>query len=186
MGGFSKREIDDAQTRNGLTFPPDLIELLQHQRSLICHDGRRFDFTCMSADIRLLQGVKIHPYRTLRFDVERNALWWPSWGECPSTLSGKRRRLRQVLRQAPPLISLQGHRYLPALPCEAGNPVISMMGIDTIYYGTDIWSWMPMDNFIAVKSPRRTTPKYIDFWSELVLRYRRFNMNRPLSDVEAG
>ncbi len=48
MGGFSKREIDDAQTRNGLTFPPDLIELLQHQRSLICHDGRRFDFTCMS------------------------------------------------------------------------------------------------------------------------------------------
>ena len=53
-----------------------------------------------------------------------------------------------------------------------------MMGIDTIYYGNDVWDWMRADKFIPSREGEVREVRVIQFWSELVGRYEAFNMNQ--------
>lgn len=46
-----------------------------------------------------------------------------------------------AVRGAPVLIPVHGHRYLPAEPCEGGNPVFSIYQWDIIVYGRDLESY---------------------------------------------
>ena len=52
------------------------------------------------------------------------------------------------------------------------------MGIDTIYYGKDLWDWMRADNFVVSGEVRADEARYIEFWSELVYRYETFNVHQ--------
>jgi hypothetical protein len=49
---------------------------------------------------------------------------------CPETLSG-----------VPALVPVYKHRYLPTMPSESGNPVLSVVQTDIIYYGNDLLDW---------------------------------------------
>jgi len=68
---------------------------------------------------------------------------------------------------APKLIPLISHRYLPAEPCEAGNPVFSIYQSDIIYYGANLTEYFERE---LVDGNRSLTGdiKHIRFWSEFV------------------
>jgi hypothetical protein len=70
-----------------------------------------------------------------------------------------------VFAEAPKLIPLLGHRYLPADPCEAGNPVFSVYQSDVIYYGANLQDWMrwEVDGWDAEPWPAISR---IRFWSD--------------------
>ena len=76
---------------------------------------------------------------------------------------------RARVAQAPRLIPVMGHRYIPAEPELAGNPVFSVYQTDIIYYGVDLATYLrcefgQLDHVNAVREEARR----IRFWSELV------------------
>lgn len=79
----------------------------------------------------------------------------------------------QAIEQAPRLIPIAGHRYIPDAPAEAGNPIFSVYQTDIIYYGRDLFEYLENefgDYFFGQKRYQITEPvKSIAFWSYLVV-----------------
>lgn len=66
--GYTQAELDDAQQKFGLTFPPDLVDLLRDRRPV---DGHVW------TDEVAIRRMLDWPFEGLLFDVEHNRLWWP-------------------------------------------------------------------------------------------------------------
>lgn len=65
------------------------------------------------------------------------------------------------------------HRYLPAEPCEAGNPVLSVHQTDIIVYGHDLRAYLRNEMTDSIEQRDRamaSAPAHrpIRFWSEIV------------------
>lgn len=102
------------------------------------------------------------------FDIEHDSFWLPAWGPKPGTSEAAQAMARRAVRAAPFLIPVFSHRYLPASPCEAGNPVFSVYQTDIIYYGFDLPSYLSAEFEVPNPYPVPESPKEIEFWSELV------------------
>jgi hypothetical protein len=159
--GYSRAELERAQALFQLTFPPDLVALLLERRPVGGPDWTR------ESDIRPRLAW---PFEALLFHVEENTLWWPEWGERPATVGERAEALAAVLARAPRLIPVFSHRYLPADPCEPGNPVFSVYGSDTILYGANLEDYFAREQEGSEIRPWPEEVKEIAFWSELVRR----------------
>jgi hypothetical protein len=172
--GYTQAELDSAQHRFGLVFPPDLVALLREKQPVEGHNW--------TDDAAIRQALD-RPFNGLLDSVERGALWWPEWGTRPSSAHAREQVLRGVVSLAPKLIPLIGHRYLPAEPHESGNPVFSIFYTDAIYFGADLQDYFERE-FVGWHSrswpsrPRPSQIKYLPFWSDLVVRFAE-NRNRP-------
>ena len=163
--GLTQAELARAEEAWGCSFPPDLADFLQAGLPV----GRGFpDWRNPSSEEMRFDQETI--FSRLAFDVEKSELWWPEWGEKPDTLESSLAVLKRVLDEAPTMIPIYFHRYLPADPCVAGNPVFSSYGSDTIYYGTDLRHYLARE-FGDAESPRYLSAyRKIEFWSLLELR----------------
>lgn len=157
--GYSVGELEAAQERYGLRFPSDLFELLLDRRPVDGWDWR--------ADDDGIRRAMQHPLEGLLFDLEHNGLWWPEWGESPSSAGERAEVLAAAVNAAPRLIPLIGHRYIPEEPYEAGNPVFSVMQSDVIYYGADLAEYFANE---FEGTYRVGSTRHIPFWSEMVER----------------
>jgi hypothetical protein len=161
--GYTQSELDDAQAKYSLVFPPDLVALFRDRRPVLGYDWR--------SDDKEIRDMLTWPLEGLMFDLESTALWWPEWGERPSTPEGRAEVLTHVVNAAPKLIPLVSHRYLPAEPHETGNPVFSVYQSDTIYYGANLADYFERE-FGESDRPWPQKIKHIRFWSDLVERNR--------------
>lgn len=159
--GYTQSELEDAQDRYDLVFPPDLVALFRDRRPVLGYDWR--------SDHEEIRAMLSWPLEGLLYDLEHNALWWPEWGQRPETPEGRAELLTQVVKAAPKLIPLVGHRYLPEEPHEAGNPVFSVYQADTIYFGADLAHFFERQ-FGVSSRPWPEQVKHIRFWSDLVER----------------
>ncbi|MGJ4931996.1 hypothetical protein ACQR1I_33130 [Bradyrhizobium sp. HKCCYLS2038] len=100
-----------------LVFPPDLVVLLRERRSVADHDR---------ADKAAIRGRARLAARRAAFRPRAQQSVVPEWGDKPARLDACEEIFRSVVSRAPMLIPLIGHRYLPAVPCESGNPVFSV------------------------------------------------------------
>lgn len=158
--GYSQSQLDEAQERYALRFPPDLVDLLLERRPARGYEWDRED--------PRIREMLAWPYELLLFDVEQG-FWWPDWGERPPTAGERAEVLRSALKRVSRLIPLIGHRFLPETPGEAGNPVFSMHGFDTIYYGANLADYFERE-FGGVRSsgePRPPGARHIPFWSDI-------------------
>jgi hypothetical protein len=162
--GYTQSEIDVAQERYRLRFPPDLVDLLLDRRPA---DG----WNWRTDDAGIRRALE-HPLRGLLFDVEHNNLWWPEWGERPGLIEERAKFVTAIVEAAPRLIPLIAHRYIPEEPHAVGNPVFSVMQSDVIYYGADLADYFEREFYPAPPpgKPLRDDIRFIPFWSELVER----------------
>jgi hypothetical protein len=160
--GYTQHELDLAQETFGLTFPPDLIAFFLERRPVQGYDWR--------FDAERIRRMLAAPLRGLIFDVENSDLWWPEWGDRPATAEARADVVREVVNQAPKLVPLVYHRYLPCEPNESGNPVFSIHQSDVIYYGANIADYFERE-FVSDRGPIVGPIKQIRFWSELADRY---------------
>ncbi len=160
--GYTQAELDEVQQKFGLAFPPDLVALLREKRPVDGHD-----WTDEVAIKRMLDW----PFEGLLCSVERELIWWPEWGERPASQDARKEVLQSVISNAPKLIPLISHRYLPENPHEAGNPVFSIFHSDVIYYGADLADYFEREFIGWNQRPWPDQIKYIPFWSDLVHRY---------------
>jgi hypothetical protein len=158
--GYTQAELDVAQEKYGLIFPPDLVALFRERRPVLGYDWRSDD-----AEIRAMLKW---PLEGLQFDVEHNGLWEPEWGERPRTEGERAEVVAKVVGDAPKLIPLVSHRYLPAEPHEVGNPVFSVVQSDIIYYGADLADYFERE-FGDPARPLAHAVKHIRFWSDLIV-----------------
>lgn len=156
--GYSQSELDAAQERFGLRFPPDLIAFLRDRRPANGYDWR--------TDIREIRSRLSRPLEGLIFDVETNSLWLPEWGTKPGTAKDRAAIVTEAVARAPRLIPVYGHRYMPETPHEAGNPVFSVMQSDIIVYGATLEQYIS-NEFGGGEFVVAETVRYIPFWSSL-------------------
>jgi hypothetical protein len=164
--GLADDELAAAEQRYGFAFPPDLREYLAYALPT----GKGFP-NWRDLDDPTTQAALVSPLEGLCFDVEHNGFWLDDWGPRPADLPTAFRIAAQQVHAAPPLIPLRGHRYLPALPAMAGNPVFSVHQTDVIYYGATLENYLRNEYPYYFGSGGFHTPpivREIAFWSRLV------------------
>jgi hypothetical protein len=159
--GYSQSELDAAQQRFGLRFPPDLVALLRERRPAGGYEWR--------TDIQEIRRALAWPRDGLIFDVEHNDLWLSTWGSRPAEASDRAAIVTEAVACAPRLIPVYSHRYIPETPHEAGNPVFSVYQSDIIVYGETLEQYLS-NEFGSGRFVGAERTKYIPFWSDLAGR----------------
>lgn len=104
-------------------------------------------------------------------DIERGRVWTPAWGRRPADDAEARRIARDKLGQAPRMIPVYAHRYLPGGSGTFGFPVLSIwQTTDVIVYGSNL------DDYIQNEFGNRQhssigstmTAKPVPFWSDFL------------------
>ena len=101
-------------------------------------------------------------------EMAEEVYWNDNWGYEPKDEEKIALEVRKRLRNAPKLIPFYSHRYMPMLE-DKNPPIISIHGIDIIYYGKNIEEYIEVEfsgknqNTIDFQSI-----KPIQFWSEIM------------------
>lgn len=165
--GLSAQEIHQIETNYGFRFPLDycafLMDSLPVSRGFV--DWR-------NADEKQILKMLSWPYEGVCFDILHNNFWLQEWGSRPLQLSDAYAIAQNAIDQAPTLIPIRGHRYIPDAPTEAGNPIFSVYQTDIIYYGRDLGEYLENEfgyHFFGKGRHIISEPvKSIAFWSYLV------------------
>jgi hypothetical protein len=161
--GLTERELAAAERTCEAAFPPDIRAFLATVLPL----GNGFpDWRDPSSD--MIRQTVAWPFEGVAFDIEHNDFWWRDWGARPAALTDAIEVARQRVAAAPRLIPVYSHRYMPAVPLAAGNPVFSVYQTDVIYYGSDLSDYIAAE-FGRQRHGRGGTDKRrsIPFWSDL-------------------
>jgi hypothetical protein len=169
--GLTTVEAEEVQKRHSLSFPPDLIELLSVGLPVSKNfPNWRMGIVETSGGLRPIDEILGWPAEGISFDVRRSEFWMNSWGERPSSVD---EAVSEALRQvalAPKLVPLWGHRFLPSDPLEAGNPILSVIQTDIIYYSLNLGAYFMREFGLAIDNQRDAAakPRRIRFWSDVI------------------
>jgi hypothetical protein len=82
-----------------------------------------------------------------------------SWGEKPQELADCFDKARASLEQAPKMVPIWGHRFIPDRPNESGNPVFSIFQTDIIHYAANLSEYFENEFHKSHEAPLvRTAP----------------------------
>lgn len=123
-----------------------------------------------SGDSDSLRDQLAWPVEGVLLDVGHHTFWHEGWGERPADGTAALETARHHLAEAPVLVPVYAHRYLPAGRGSFGHPVLSMWQTDIIYYGLDLADYMHQE-FDGARgevdeswNPQATAP----FWRDLL------------------
>jgi hypothetical protein len=168
--GLTDEEFARAEAVHRFRFPPDLRSLLACALPLNTaeRNAPQFPDWRNPASPAILDQLT-WPFEGIAFDIENNSFWWGAWGPRPAALSDAVAVAKAAVEAAPRLIPIYGHRYLPAEPEAAGNPVFSVHQTDIIYYGADLRRYVSCEfGGLAYASANRDHPRRIRLWTELI------------------
>lgn len=161
--GLSEVELRAAESAFGCPFPPDFGSYLL----AFVPSGPPWPDWRRPVDVRETTFERLRT--TAAFDIEQNDYWHPAWGTRPAEYAAAVNAAQAALGSAPPLLRIFAHRYLPAVPCEAANPVISFWQfVDTIHYGSDLPGYFHREFAVACPTWSRDQPRDVPFWSSVI------------------
>jgi hypothetical protein len=162
--GLAEEEFLRVEGEFGFMFPPDLRAFLGAglpvgERWVDWRDGDRAQ----------IQGWLDAPLRGMCFDIRHDSFWLREWGTRPADVEAACAIARAAVAAAPRLIVVYGHRYLPERPSAEGNPVLSVVQTDIVYYGVDLLDYLENEfgrnvGKLDLKMPERR----VEFWSGIV------------------
>jgi len=160
--GLNCGELDSAEEYFGICFPDDYRELLHEALPV----GERFpDWRRRPDSIRRSLDW---PWDGMAFDIKQNSWWSESWGSKPPSLDDSLRIAKHHFDQAPTLIPVYGHRYIPSEPVAGGNPIYSVHQMDIIYYGATLKEYLEVEFLDGARSTISNSFRPIRFWSDVV------------------
>jgi hypothetical protein len=164
--GLTSSELRSIEATYQFRFPPDLRNFLRF--ALPVSNGF---LNWRDASPAEVQRSLLWPYEGICFDIEHNGFWQDAWGPRPESLKAAFAIAKQAVAQAPTLIPILGHRYLPDRPHEADNPIFSIYQTDIIYYGRNLFDYLENEFGSYFGRPSYQLGddiKPIEFWSDLV------------------
>jgi hypothetical protein len=141
--GLTDAEVKRVEVRFGFEFPPDLRAFLQTALPVAVRskpEDRSFPNWRISEPDDIVRKLT-WPFEGIAFDIENNVFWLDEWGARPDKLEEALAIAQRAVADAPRLIPIYSHRYLPGEPLLAGNPILSVYQTDIIYYGHDLWDY---------------------------------------------
>jgi len=161
--GLTEEEVARIELLYGIQFPPDVKELLMFALPV----SKEFVNWRDESEERIRERLN-WPLEGLLVDVEENGFWMKQWGERPASLQQALQIAAEQYQQAPALIPIYSHRYIPSTPHRRGNPVFSVYQTDIIYYGADLSAYFRAEFGIKKgKEDDQAKEKFIPFWSEI-------------------
>lgn len=157
--GLTQGEIQLAEESFGFQFPPDLKSFLM----FALPSGQGWP-NWRDVDDPELERMLHWPYEGIYFDIQNNSLWPVGWGTKPASLNEALEIAKRKIDEAPKLIPVFLHRYLPDRPSLEGNPVFSVYQSDIIYYGSNLWIYLQNEFQLDLEDP--ASPRRIEFWSD--------------------
>ncbi len=169
--GLTAVELEQIQKHHSISFPPDLVEFVSVGLPVSKNfPNWRSGFAETSAGPKSIEQILEWPADGILFDVRHDNFWLPTWGDRPESIEDALVEASRQIALAPRLIPIGGHRYLPSEPLTEGNPVLSVMQTDIIYYGVDLSAYLLREFGIETQTKRngKHAPRRIRFWSEIV------------------
>lgn len=165
--GLAISEIRRVEAQFQFKFPPDLSKFLRSGLPVGDQwpDWRRAIEECDGPASYDIESRLRWPIEGMLFDIENNAWWDPDWGEKPADLKVAKTIASRAVAHAPPLIPIYGHRYLPAEPCEKGNPVFSVYQMDIIIYGNNLPQYLSAESHSEFVGEWNSTAREIRCWT---------------------
>jgi hypothetical protein len=108
------------------------------------------------------------PIKGILSDLEED-FWNEIWGEKPSMLEEAKKVVIRHYQNAPKLVPIFFHRFIPYVKNKKIVPVFSIHQSDIIYYGENLISYLEIE--FGIKKHTDLAYKdipYIKFWSDLV------------------
>jgi len=171
--GLTDEEVSQIEARYGFRFPPDLRAFLQYALPISSSWVNWRD----DAEEKIRSRLD-WPAEGICFDIQHNDFWMDTFGPKPADLEEAFRIARQAVANAPRLIPILSHRYLPDEPNLAGNPVFSVYQTDIIHYGYDLASYFANefridpeklpDHYLPCPEWAAKSPHPIRFWDQFL------------------
>ncbi|KAK7252743.1 hypothetical protein RIF29_36919 [Crotalaria pallida] len=166
--GLSDTEFTSLQSTFNFTFPPDLRQILQ--QGLPISPGFPNWRSSSPQQLHLLLNL---PALSILRRLSKAHFWHPSWGPKPNDPAQSFETVRRILTDAPRLVPIYQHCYIPSTPDVAGNPVfyvdhdghVSVVSFDVIGFFREA-------EFVEEAVEREpawaaTRARRIEFWSEV-------------------
>jgi hypothetical protein len=160
--GLTDEELVSIESRFRFTFPPDLRAML----SVALPISPGFP-DWRSEEPEELERLLDWPADGVCFDITNNEFWLEGWGERPFDTDQACQLAREQIADAPVLIPIYGHRYIPAHPALEGNPVFSVYQTDIIYYGRNLADYLEREFRATAPNEPIADARHIPFWSDL-------------------
>lgn len=100
--------------------------------------------------------------------MAQEVYWCDDWGEEPEDEKVISEEVRERLKEAPKLLPIYTHRYMPMV-LDENPPVISIHDLDIIYYGENL------EDYLYVEFGNKTQNEIhfenispIPFWSDIM------------------
>ncbi|WVZ12380.1 hypothetical protein V8G54_016910 [Vigna mungo] len=160
--GLSDPELRNLESRLKFSFPPDLRAILQQGLPI----SQGFP-NWRSSSTQQLQILLNLPSSLILRRVSNTRFWHPSWGPKPPDPT---QVLRRLLNDAPRLVPIYRHCYIPSTPEAAGNPVfyvddsgdVCLLSFDLSGFFRELLAQETDEPVWAATAARR-----VRFWSEL-------------------
>ncbi|RZB78327.1 uncharacterized protein LOC114374958 [Glycine soja] len=160
--GLSDAELSNIESKLKFSFPPDLRAILQ--QGLPVSQGFP---NWRSSSTQQLQILLNLPASSILRRVSSMRFWHPSWGPEPSDPT---RVIARLLHDAPPLVPIYRHCYIPSSPGAAGNPVfhvdndgdVRLLSFDVAGFFREFLAPGTEEPVWAATAARR-----VRFWSEV-------------------
>ena len=192
LGGLAELDIQNAEQTWNIQFPPDyrlFLNMLgapdrhkfstEYEGDILVQADRPL-FYNWATDTGFLKQRFDRLLEDLLFDVEKNGVWYESWGQRPETIEDTQERVAELIHSAPKLIPIKDHRYLLETPLPSGNPVFSVRQSDIIVYGTDFRRFLIAEMYdllnlnhnrayaYALEKYDRQSVSAIPFWGDII------------------
>ncbi|WP_115991354.1 SMI1/KNR4 family protein [Cohnella lupini] len=165
--GLTDNEIENIQKRFEIQFPPDLLEFLS--TALPISNGFINWRNSSIENINVIKDKLKLPLEGILFDIEHNSFWFEGWGSKPNNLLESLEICKEKMNQAPQLIPIYFHRFIPQNPFERNNPIFSVHQTDIIYYGENLFNYLEIEFGIkGYKDIDFESIKTIPFWTDIV------------------
>ncbi len=176
--GLTETELSNAEECYGIVFPKALREFYSAGLPISTDPPEttaniiRWDWLPVWNDfseesVSIIRDQMEWPLRGILADV-KNGYWMKVWGERPEKMEERFEVCRAVFAErSPKLIPVNVRRYVPQMNMD-DPPVISVYGLDTIYYGENLEDYL-CHEFLKERMHEVRRPAVpVPFWDNII------------------